>query len=432
MADGREVLLVRGAGSARGDVCQQVLLGDRGLVVGDVLELMRRADVAQGEDAGQRCAAGQHALVAVDGDAGVRQDIDARRGGVDACGVGRAAQCQEDAIDGQRRGHFGVLDASGRCELDADPLVVGEVDAGDLDAEADVVIRGEGLREAGRDLVILCAQEPGTADRGGRARAQPREDVRELHRDVAGAHDEDGFGEVVDAHDGARGVDGRPGCVHRGGVQARDVRHVRVGARGDDDPVGSDLLAAVGDERPGPGEPDVLRDDGRVLQLVRPVVPSGRLDLVDAGEDPIADRGPVRVQEAGGQAQVAGVCRVLRDRGGVHVHLRGDAARVEAGASEQVRLRDRHTQMGEAVVEDRVAGAGADDQHVEMRHAASLVTRRHGLRTAGGPARCAGPPADLMNRGRIRSRSRARTRWAWGGVERPRSPPRACSGSTSR
>src|SRR5690606_38680396 len=112
-------------------------------------------------------------------------------------------------------------------------------------------------------------------------------------------------------------------------------------------------------------------------------------------------------------------------------------ARVEAGAAEQVRLRDRHTQMGEAVVEDRVAGAGADDQHIEMRHAASLVTRSAavtgGVRTAGGPAGCAGPPADLMIRGRIiRSRSRARTRWAWGGVERPRSPPRACSGSTSR
>ena len=75
-----------------------------------------------------------------------------------------------------------------------------------------------------------------------------------------------------------------------------------------------------------------------------------------------------------------GACEV----GGVHEHLRGDAADVEAGAAERPVLDERHVEVLEPRVEERVARAGADDDQVVVPHGQRLDCCGHGRHGACG------------------------------------------------
>jgi hypothetical protein len=66
----------------------------------------------------------------------------------------------------------------------------------------------------------------------------------------------------------------------------------------------------------------------------------------------------------------------------VHEHLRGDAADVEAGAAERSVLDERHVEVLEPRVEERVARTGADDDQVVVPHAQRLVIPPADLRLA--------------------------------------------------
>ena len=57
----------------------------------------------------------------------------------------------------------------------------------------------------------------------------------------------------------------------------------------------------------------------------------------------------------------------------MHEHLGGDAADVEAGAAERPVLDERHVQVLEPRVEERVARAGADDDQVVVPHGQRLI-----------------------------------------------------------
>ena len=101
-------------------------------------------------------------------------------------------------------------------------------------------------------------------------------------------------------------------------VDAGHVRQRGAGAGRDHDLVG-------GDSHAGPGVDRALGDEGGVpleqpdtRVALGPVVPPALGDRVDAGEDPIPDRGPVRRLEAGADAEARGRAppRAPRRRGG--------------------------------------------------------------------------------------------------------------------
>ena len=77
---------------------QQVVLDHAGLVVGDVLELVVGADVAERKDAGHRLAAREHALPVVDHDAAVVVQVVAGVRDGERVGVGDAAEGDEHGL----------------------------------------------------------------------------------------------------------------------------------------------------------------------------------------------------------------------------------------------------------------------------------------------------------------------------------------------
>jgi hypothetical protein len=79
---------------------------------------------------------------------------------------------------------------------------------------------------------------------------------------------------------------------------------------------------------------------------------------------------------------MAGLAHGSGEVGGVHEHLRGDAADVEAGAAERSVLDERHVEVLEPRVEERVARTGADDDQVVVPHGQRLVIPPADLRLA--------------------------------------------------
>jgi hypothetical protein len=106
---------------------------------------------------------------------------------------------------------------------------------------------------------------------------------------------------------------------------------------------------------------------------VHPVVPAAGGDRVDPAEDPVPDVGPAHLVDAGVDPVPPGVPDVLGDIGRVDVHLGRDAADVQAGAAEDAVLDQADVEMVEPVVDDRVAGAAADDDQVMMAHLGRLT-----------------------------------------------------------
>ena len=89
---------------------------------------------------------------------------------------------------------------------------------------------------------------------------------------------------------------------------------------------------------------------------------------VETPEDPFPDRRPVGTAGLGVDAVPARMPHRLRDVSGVDEHLGRDAAAVDARAPEEVALDDRDAEALEAVRRQHVAGAGAHDHEVVVRH----------------------------------------------------------------
>ena len=78
-----------------------------------------------------------------------------------------------------------------------------------------------------------------------------------------------------------------------------------------------------------------------------------------------------------------GALHLAGDVGGVDVHLRRDAADVEARAAEDAVLDDRDVEVVEAVVDDGVARAGTDDDEIVMAHDVEANRRSTGAVASG-------------------------------------------------
>ena len=188
-------------------------------------------------------------------------------------------------------------------------------------------------REPLGDGLVLAAQHRAAAPDDRHRAAEGREDVRELRGDVARPEDDQALGQRVDAHHGVGGVEGH--------ARLRDDR--RDGgpaAGGDHDPVGRERHVRPLDvQLAGTGEPGVPLVERDVAAPLGAVVPPGRGDRVDPAEHAVADVGPAHLVDGRVDPQVPGPAHGAGEVGGVHEHLGGDAADVEAGAAERRRAR---------------------------------------------------------------------------------------------
>ena len=207
--------------------------------------------------------------------------------------------------------------------------------------------------------------------------------MRELGGDDSATQDHQGAGQLLHPHDVVVGAVG-----HARLGDHRRYPGTRAGRQ-------DDLVAGDGGGHPGlavadlqgalAGESGDVAVEGDVRGLVAAAVLLAALrDRVDAlAEDPLLQRLPVHPPAGDGDlrggrptdginAVGADVLELADDIGGVDVHLRRDAADVDAGAAEDALLDDGDL----AVVEflgDGVAGAGADDDQVVVLGGAGLV-----------------------------------------------------------
>ena len=242
----------RAAARRRSSGCARLCAMVRASRVGDVLELVGGADVAEGPDAG-----GARAPVVVDLDPSVVEQPQAAGVGAEVGRVGLAAGRDEEevGIDDRRccRGG-GAPPLPRRRARRATTLVP--------------VRTSHCSRARSVKRCAISASRWRSSDRRPRqdrhVHAERREDVRHLGGDEAAADDREPFGQRVDAHDRVGGVEGHAGL-------GDDVGHDGVGAGGDDDLVGGQrLLAAVAEvdrERAVAGEARMAEVGRRVGSL---------------------------------------------------------------------------------------------------------------------------------------------------------------------
>ena len=236
-------------------------------------------------------------------------------------------------------------------------LAVGAVDPVDVGIGDQVEPLAVDLGEPGTDRLVLVTEEPGTAVDHGHVAAQCVEHVGQLRGDVAPADDDQALGQLGQPHDGVGGLE-------RHGVQARDLGNRRSCAGREHD-LAAPVVDAVDLDGPVGDEAGVTADDGDVVLAVAVRLARGG-DGVDAAEHPVDDVGPADAGDLRVDAEALEATGLEGEVGGVDQHLGGDASPVHAGAAEQVAFDDADRPVVELGRQDRVAGARADDQQVEL------------------------------------------------------------------
>jgi hypothetical protein len=95
----------------------------------------------------------------------------------------------------------------------------------------------------------------------------------------------------------------------------------------------------------------VTAEEGDVGAAVLAVVLASGGDGIDAAEHSVHDVRPAHLVDRRVDPVARGIADGLRDLGGVHEHLGGNAPDVEAGAAERrMLLEQRDFQVGEAIV----------------------------------------------------------------------------------
>src|SRR5699024_4470793 len=204
-------------------------------------------------------------------------------------GVRHASGRDQDRIGGDRLRQLHLGEASAGFERERD-LVVGELEpVGDRPAEHGVG-RFEDAGEFVRGLFVDVSQQAGPTGEDGHLGAEGGEDVGELHGDDAGADDDQPFRLCGTAHDGVRGEDGIALGVDASRVEAGNRGDEGMGAGGNDDAVGGDVLPGGGAHTLLAGEVNVFGHDGDVrLPVAAAILASAGLDGVDAGEDAVLE-----------------------------------------------------------------------------------------------------------------------------------------------
>ena len=295
----------------------QVVRDDARLVVGDVLELVRRRDVTERPD-----PLDVRPAVAVDRDAAVGVGRDPRRPPAPGrrCwgrgrwrrAAGRSRRCC------RRRGRGG---RRGRRRSRATTSVPSRTSQRSAAISVNRSLTSESSWRSSR--VPRTTRVTCTPERG--------EDVGELGGDVAAAEDDHpraGRSSIrITVSEVWNGTPDRDDDVGDHGVAAGGDDHL-VGGEG---VTGRDLQGARA------GEPGVTEERGGVGAVDAVVLPAAR-DRVDPAEDAVADVLPAHPVQGGVDAEPPAGGDGVGDVGGVDEHLGGDAADVEAGAAEGAAL----------------------------------------------------------------------------------------------
>ena len=289
-----------------------------GLGVGHVLERVRGARVAQRPD-----PFGRRPAVLVDLDPPVLPQPDPGPVQVQVGGVRGAAGRHQQQLARDRRA---VL------ELHLD-LAAALARAGDLGRQAKVPALAGQLGEPAGDLGIEGLEQGSGLVDDADADAKGGEQMSELDRDIAAAHDDHAGRQPVKAHHRVRGVIADPGL----GDGRRDHR---AGPGGQHDPVGGDPGAVIDGQLVRAGEAGPAFDQRHRVRL-RPVATALGGDTVGLVERPVPDGGPVHAGERGLDPEFGCAADLIGDIGGVQEDLAGDAAAVDAGASEGAGLDQR-------------------------------------------------------------------------------------------
>ena len=235
------------------------------------------------------------------------------------------------------------------------------------------------------DVLVEAAQHALAAMNERHVRAQALENLGELDRDVAAADDHDPLGQTVQM-ERLVGGDGEFRAAHA--LRAHDPT-----AGGDEDPLGGDEPAAR--------EPHLVRADdfGALLDDLR--AGFQQVGAVNAGQPRdlvlhiVPQFGPVEPRPFHAPAEARSVLERLRELGGEHEQLFGDAAAHHAGPADPILLRDRRAfahgrdEPGGA----GAAGAGADGEEI-------VIILIHGA--ADFRIRCSISGAPRMGRARLK------------------------------
>ena len=101
----------------------KIVTNDIGLMIGDVFELVRGTDVAEGEHSGDRLAVSKYALTWVDAETSVIKNIETGCEHIQTCGVRCPSSGDEDRIRVYLRGQIDIAEATACLQRHAQSLV---------------------------------------------------------------------------------------------------------------------------------------------------------------------------------------------------------------------------------------------------------------------------------------------------------------------
>ena len=339
-------------------------------------ELQAGSDVTDSEDPGN---VGMQALVD-EHPAALHRDallLEAHAGGVRA------------AADGDEQ----QLGVEGLSVLEGDVhamVVLGRRGEANAEAEVDAALAEGALEGLGAGDVLVGHQvRQGLDDRDVGAEGLP--DTGELDADHAATEDDDALGHVVEVER----LVGRDDPA--GDVQARQA--ARVGAGGQHD-VGAGVLLSVDLDGVRRHEAASALDEGHVAALHEAL--QALVELADDAVAVLVDLGHVDALEGRAHAEGVALLGAVSDLGRMQQGLGGDAASMQAGASELVLVDedDRHAQLGCTQGAGIATAAAAEDYQVCIGHCRPLqsrgfviVVRRGSHPPIDGPGRYMAPCA---------------------------------------
>ena len=316
-------------------------------------ELRRPDEVADGVDPRHRC------LVAVVHGDPAAVGTQAEGGQPEPAGVAGDTHGHEDALALHLGGALGPLEGHGGAPGPGRGLHTGDPHAG-------VHLHAVGLQAGGehrRRLRVFSRQDLRLGLEQDHPRAEGAVERRELHADGAGADDHQGTGTPRQNHGLAAGDDALAVDLDAG--QTR-----RPSAGGQQHPLRpqADGVAVVGDHLhlPGRGEPPPAAHhlDAVLLHQGGDAARQFLDDAAAAADHPL----PVVADVAGGEAELLRPAQQPQHLGLAQQGLGGDAAPVEAGASETLLGLDQdgaQAELGGADGGGAASGAAADDDEID-------------------------------------------------------------------
>ena len=206
---------------------------------------------------------------------------------------------------------------------------LGKADALRVHADADLLARQDLLNGRGH-IFVFPLHQPRPHFQDGDPASKTPEHLAELQADIAAAHNDQVSGEEVDVHHGTV-------SEIRDLIQSGHLRHYRAPAHVDEDPLGGEPVRSNADLL-GRLEAGVALIDGAVVHVLQPSLQCGprltRNGVLPGFHPPHVDA----PGSAGIHSELGCAPNHMGGVGACHHGLGRNAARVDAGATEQFAL----------------------------------------------------------------------------------------------